>query len=527
MASLGTLSVDIGAKTQGFTSALSTASARAADFAKNAGASFQRVSSEAGGMAKNIGSMFAALQISNLVDRAVSGVTSLGKAIIGGAADAELMVAEMETLTGNVGQGAVLFNQLERFAARTSFTLQGAADASRNLLAKGVAQSDLIPTMQMLGDLAMGNEERLGFLAKAYTDVQAKGKLMAQEQNQFAENGINLFEILAQTTGKNTTQLMAMREAGQITFEMVQQGLIAATGQGGRFFGFMQKANATFIGQWNSLMENLQSIGRAIGQMILPTLTSIVTEANKLLDAFNQMPDRAQFAGDVLAAAMDLAIKYIRANWENMLDGFISSAWEAGKQIGSYLDPTKWIDKMLRPDDMIDPEKITRQKELEAAQQRMKDLMAQLRNAPGNQPAAPLQPKAPPVPKADVGAAFRKMFDSITPIGETIAGDATKLVNDATMQGAMAINKIGQLFGFGTGAQAEQVQPSQRTEFAAAAMRGSAEAYSMILNAMKGGRDPVVQATKDQTKELKGPLIDLVGLIQGGSPIKLITSLVE
>lgn len=530
MASLGTLSVDIGAKTQGFTSALANAAAKAAEFAKSTGASFSRVSDQAQGMASGIGQMFAAIQISNLVDRAVSGVTSLGKAIINSAADAELMVAQMETLTGNVGQGKVLFEQLERFAARTSFTLQGAADASRNLLAKGVAQNDLIPTMQMLGDLAMGNEERLGFLAKAYTDVQAKGRLMAQEQNQFAENGVNLFELLAQTTGKNTAELMAMREAGQITFEMVQQGLIAATGQGGKFFGFMQKANATFIGQWNSLMENLQSIGRMLGEMVLPTLTSIVTEANKLLDAFNAMPNRAEFAGQVLEAALDLAIAHIRNKWDEMLVGFVKGAAEAGQVITDLLNPAtairggiaagKFIGRLANREGAQDVEK---------AQKRLMDLIAQLQNAPGNAPAPQLQPNLPPPPKADVGAAFRSLFDSITPIGETIAADATKLVNDATMQGAMAINKIGQLFGFGTagGPQPEQVQPSQRTEFAAAAMRGSAEAYSMILAAMKGEKDPVVKATKEQTKELKKPLLDMVGLIKGGSPVKLLGSFLE
>lgn len=533
MASLGTLSVDIGAKTQGFTSALSNAAARAAEFAKSTGASFDRVSNQAQGMASGIGQMFAAIQVSNFIDRAARSVLSLGKAIINSAADAELMVAQMEALTGNVGQGKVLFDQLERFAARTSFTLQGAADASRNLLAKGVAQNDLIPTMQMLGDLAMGNEERLGFLAKAYTDVQAKGRLMAQEQNQFAENGINLFELLAQTTGKNTVELMAMREAGQITFDMVQQGLIAATGQGGRFFGFMQKANATFIGQWNSLMENLQSIGRMLGEMVLPTLTSIVTEANKLLDAFNAMPDRAEFAGQVLEAALDLAIAYIKNQWDDLLVSMVKGAAEAGGLISKVLNPTTAISGGIQAGKFI-ANLMQREgaQNVEAARQRLGDLIAQLQNGAPNAMAAPLQPKPlppPPPPKVDVAKAYRELFDGILPVGERIAADATKLINDATMRGAFAINQIGKLFGFGTarGSQPEQVQPSQRTEFAAAAMRGSAEAYSMILSAMKGEKDPVVKATKEQTQELKKPLLDMVGLIKGGSPIKLLGSFLE
>lgn len=504
MASLGTLSVDIGARTNKFTQGLADAQAKAASFASG------------------VGKVFAGIQISNMIDRAAQSVMSLGKQIIDLAANAELIVAEFDTLTGNIGQGAVMFQELERFAARTSFSLQSAADSARMLLAKGIGQADLIPTMQMLGDLAMGNEERLGFLAKAYTDVQAKGKLMAQEQNQFAENGINIFELLGKTTGKNAMELMAMREAGQITFQMVQEGLIAATAQGGKFFGFMQKANATFIGQWNSLMENIQSIGRAIGEMILPFLKDIVGEANKLLDAFNQLPNRAEFLSKILQASINLAIAYIRQEWDKMLVGMLQAAAKAGKLFTDLLNPMTAAQAALTLGQMVgDIANNEAAQNLQLAQKQFADLVAQLRNQAPNAPVAGLQPAAAP-PKADVAAGFRSMFDAITPIGEAIAGDARKIINDATLQGSLAINQIGRLFGFGTNAQAAETQAAQRTEFAAAAMRGSAEAYSVILNAMKGESDPVVKATNNQTKELKGPLLDIFKVLTDAAPVKLL-----
>ena len=504
MASLGTLSVDIGARTNKFTQGLADAQAKAASFASG------------------VGKVFAGIQISNMIDRAAQSVMSLGKQIIDLAANAELMVAEFETLTGNIGLGATVFNDLERFAARTSFNLQSAAESASMLLGKGVQQAELIPTMQMLGDLARGNSERLGFLAKAYTDVQAKGKLMAQEQNQFAENGINLFELLGKTTGKNAMELMAMREAGQITFQMVQEGLIAATAQGGKFFGFMQKANATFIGQWNSLMENIQSIGRAIGEMILPFLKDIVGEANKLLDAFNQLPNRAEFLSKILQASINLAIAYIRQEWDKMLVGMLQAAAKAGKLFTDLLNPMTAAQAALTLGQMVgDIANNEAAQNLQLAQKQFADLVAQLRNQAPNAPVAGLQPAAAP-PKADVAAGFRSMFEAITPIGEAIAGDARKIINDATLQGSLAINQIGRLFGFGTNAQAAETQAAQRTEFAAAAMRGSAEAYSVILNAMKGESDPVVKATNNQTKELKGPLLDIFKVLTDAAPVKLL-----
>lgn len=531
MASLGTLSVDIGAKTQQFTSALTQAAARAADFAKNAGASFNRVSTEAKGMAGGIGQMFAAIQISNMVDRAANSILGLAKNVISLSADAEVMTQKFEVLTGNVGKGAAMFRELERFAARTSFSVQSAGDAATLLLAKGVQQNDLVPTMQLLGDLALGNEEKLGFLAKAYSDVQAKGRLMAQEQNQFAENGINLFEILGASTGKNAAELLAMREAGEITFDMLQAGLIQATAKGGKFFQAMEKGNKTFWGQLTTVQENIASIGRMLGDMVLPQMTSILMEANKLLDAFNAMPNRAEFAGKVLEAAMDLAIAYIRNKWDELLIHMIKKTAAAGEYVTLLLNPVTAVRAAAGLGGFL-ADLFGREgaQNVERAQKKLMDLVAQLQNGPVNAPAPALQPKPPelpPPPKPDVAKAFGNFFDSIAPIGEMIAGDARKLVSDATLQGSLAINQIGRLFGFGTNAQATEVQAAQKTEFAAAAMRGSSEAYGVILSAMKGNSDPVVKETKVQTKELKGALLDIYKVIADGPQVQLLGSFLE
>ena len=227
MASLGTLSVNIGANTRPLQQGLQGALANAKSFASG------------------VMQTFTGMQLSSIFTSAVQQTKQMAISVVKLAADAELAEAKFSVLLGNAKDGAAMFKQLEKFALRTSFNIESASEAATMLLAKGVKQADVIGTMQLLGDLAMGDTEKLGLLAKAYTDVQAKGRLMAQEQNQFAENGINLFELLNKTTGKNAAQLMAMREAGQITFDMVNTALKAATSQGGKFFGL----HALDIGQ--------------------------------------------------------------------------------------------------------------------------------------------------------------------------------------------------------------------------------------------------------------------------------------
>ena len=322
MASLGTLAVNIGANTRPLQQGLQSALASAKSFASG------------------VMQTFTGMQLSNLFTGAVQQTKQMAIAVVKLAADAEVARARFSVLLGNVADGAAMFKQLEKFALRTSFSIESASEAATMLLAKGVQQADVIDTMQLLGDLAMGDAERLGLLAKAYTDVQAKGKLMAQEQNQFAENGINLFELLQQTTGKNAGQLMAMREAGQITFSMLQTALKAATSQGGKFFGALAQGNATFSGQFNSLIEGVQTLGRMLGEMVLPRLKEIVSEANKLLQAFLEMPNRAQFLGDVLKASIDVAFAYIEQEWDSLLKRMILGA---GNALADLLNATNPI----------------------------------------------------------------------------------------------------------------------------------------------------------------------------------------
>lgn len=71
------------------------------------------------------------------------------------------------------------------------------------------------------------------------------------------------------------------------------------------------------------------------------------------------------------------------------------------------------------------------------------------------------------------------------------------------------------------GADGESAARQERRA-AAAMQRGSADAYSTIVQAMMGREDAGVKATKDQTKALVKPLIQLVDLIENVQPLKMV-----
>ncbi len=505
MASLGTLAVNIGANTRPLKQGLDAALGQAKSFASG------------------VLQTFAGMQLSSLFSGAVQQVKSMAVGVVKLAADAELAQANFSTLLMNVDKGAKLFSDLEKFAARTSFSVQSAGEAATMLLAKGVGETEIIPTMQLLGDLAMGNAERLGFLAKAYTDVQAKGKLMAQEQNQFAENGINLFELLAKTTGKNTTQLMAMREAGQISFGMVQKALISATAEGGKFYGALEKANATFIGQWNSLIEGVQTLGRMLGEMVLPHLTAMATKANEMLQAFAAMPGKAKFLSDVLIAAIDVGLAYLEDQWPKMLMRLGKVTMKMADQIMGLLDPVVMAQNMIGVAKVVE-NRMAGASSVDQAQARLAGLLKQLEGAAGagKKPDAlkavedQIANAAPP----DLGKALGTFIENAKGTAEPIVSAVNTWLGGKLLQANVM---AAQLFG---GKQATK-QGGPMAKFAGAVQQGSAEAFDAIRAAIEQTQDPVVEATEEQTDKLLQPLENIFQAVKNGFVNKVVGNLLD
>ena len=535
MASLGTLSVNIGANTRPLQQGLQGALANAKSFASG------------------VMQTFTGMQLSSIFTSAVQQTKQMAISVVKLAADAELAEAKFSVLLGNARDGAAMFKQLEKFALRTSFNIESASEAATMLLAKGVKQADVIGTMQLLGDLAMGDTEKLGLLAKAYTDVQAKGRLMAQEQNQFAENGINLFELLNKTTGKNAAQLLAMREAGQITFDMVRTALQAATSEGGKFFGALEKGNATFLGQWNSLNEGVQTLGRMLGQMVLPQLTQMVTKMNMIVQGFIVIPDKLQVIKEVLIAVTDVSMAYMMQEFDSLVVWLGKWALRAGAAIGRYaeyaINPIGGIKLGFEMNAAGIGDK-----PLEQSILRLETLMKQLENIGQN--AA--KQNGVPAGEMDPQAMARKMGMMMTPLQavavdafevalknvpavdltqaigswlETLGGNSTPIVNGLkTWMGTQMIRwdiAMAQIFQGKEQLAKKTLSMDPRNEFAGAVQQGTAEAYAAIAAALKQETDPVVEATEQQTNKLLEPLGVMANALKNGFVQKIVGNLLD
>lgn len=186
------------------------------------------------------------------------------------AADVEVVNAKFKALTGSVEGANDVVKKLRDLAAETPLTFEGASKAAATLLAYNIQSKDLIPTIQMLGDVALGNQEKLDRLAIAFGQVSAKGKLMAQEVNQMVENGFNPLVEISRITGISMNDLFKKMEAGQISFAMVIEAFKSATSEGGRFYQALKLQGETLTGRISQLTDKIQILAAKIGEVLLP-----------------------------------------------------------------------------------------------------------------------------------------------------------------------------------------------------------------------------------------------------------------
>jgi tape measure domain-containing protein len=157
---------------------------------------------------------------------------------------------------------------------------QGYNKNAQLLLGYGVAAEDVMPSIKMLGDISMGNTEKMNGLSLAFAQISATGKMTGQDLNQMINAGFNPLQEISAMTGKSVGELKANMDQIPITSDMVTAALEKATAEGGRFHGMMDQMSQTFSGRLDTFMDSLGQLTTNVGTLLLPM-------ANQVLQLFS------------------------------------------------------------------------------------------------------------------------------------------------------------------------------------------------------------------------------------------------
>lgn len=260
----------------------------------------------------------------------VLGVAGAGATVfaVKTAADLQSLSTSFETLTGSAEKGRKVFMDLKKMGATTPFEVTDLAKATQTMLAFGINVDKTQGYLKMLGDVSMGNRDKLSGLALAFSQVQSTGRLMGQDLLQMINQGFNPLTIIAQKTGKSMSVLKKEMEDGKISAEMVADAFKTATSEGGLFYQGMDRGAKTLGGTFSTLMDNIKMMAAGLaglseeGTIVEGSLLDLtqkgVNALNEALSKIDWVKVGADIRNNVVTAieALRTAIETI-INWYN------------------------------------------------------------------------------------------------------------------------------------------------------------------------------------------------------------------
>lgn len=269
-----------------------------------AGSALKEVSRQLGEAEGAAGKLDAVLRGMGKI--AVTGMlTALGSglaALVKGtkvAAGLETVTTQFEVLTGSAKVAKDTIEGLRDFAKTTPLSFDAITEGAKNLMAFGVSAQDVQQKLVMLGNAAMGDNEKMLDLVGAYGKIRARGKSTMRELNQFTQAGVPIIQALADSMHVTTEEILAMSQAGKIGYADVNKALVQLTTNGGKFDGMMQRMNKTFSGQLQVFHDTIEHALGNFGSKILPDVKTGLDNIAKAVDSILSSEGFADFVGKI------------------------------------------------------------------------------------------------------------------------------------------------------------------------------------------------------------------------------------
>lgn len=194
---------------------------------------------------------------------AALGVTALGAGLAAGVvagikfnSSIEQTTIAMGTMLGSTAQAKTLIGEVTKMAAATPFEFPELADATKRLVAYGVAAEDAVPLMTRLGDISSALQIPIGELSDIYGKMKVSGRITMEDINQLAGRGIPIYSALGKVMGVPEAKIRDMVSAGKIGFPMIEQAFENITDKGSMFGGMMDKQSTSFAGLMSTLKDS-------------------------------------------------------------------------------------------------------------------------------------------------------------------------------------------------------------------------------------------------------------------------------
>lgn len=234
-------------------------------------------------------------------------------------------------MLGSAEKAQAVLNQIKQDAARTPLNVDSLVQANQLLISAGVSAGEARSTILALGDAVSatgGGSEVLSRMAANLQQIKNVGKAASIDIKQFAMAGIDIYGVLADYTGKSTTEVQGMT----ITYDLLTAALQKASEEGGRYYNAMETQSQTLSGRIETLKDNWTQLLGILTKGLTETEGKLVTAAagwvQRLQEGFetagaNGLMQAGGHIVDEVASGISAGIPSLAARAEDAVQNFV------------------------------------------------------------------------------------------------------------------------------------------------------------------------------------------------------------
>ncbi|MEV9639472.1 tape measure protein [Mammaliicoccus sciuri] len=205
----------------------------------------------------------------------------------------------LSVMMGDAGKASKFMDEVLAFAKTTPFAFPDLAETARNLIAFGMDEAKVVPTMKAIGDAAAASgkgSEGLNQVASAFGDMQIAGYLGMDQINRLQAGGVPALKILANQFGVTTDAMKKNISDGKVDsvkaidqlVEGMQKGTKGVAGETAKMAGIMEETKKNWTGSVDSLKSSISSTMATLLEPVKPHIQNAMAWFG---DTFSKLPD--------------------------------------------------------------------------------------------------------------------------------------------------------------------------------------------------------------------------------------------
>ena len=191
--------------------------------------------------------------------------------------EADLQQTNITTLLkGDVEKAKALYAQLSDYGVKTPYDKAGLIEAQKTMMSFGLSSEFAFGKLKNIGDIAMGDAQKMKSLSLAFAQATSAGKLQGQDLLQMINAGFNPLQVISERTGESMAKLKERMSKGGISAQELAQAFEWATDKQGLFYQGAEKAGETLSGKFNKMMDSITELALKVYESISPILSPLV-----------------------------------------------------------------------------------------------------------------------------------------------------------------------------------------------------------------------------------------------------------